>query len=155
MKTTIRFYATNACGARSVGFDVPAKSGGPNGPISVLVSHWDAERNKEVEAVAHELANVADIIAERDRLQALLKLAAAENVSLDKRVPPDEPKRLLGTGCVRFRDGELWLLSRREDGWASFGVRLESWDDLFRRYNCRVTANGTDEAGDWWEVASC
>lgn len=71
---------------------------------------------------------------------------------LGSKVPPNTPQRLFGPGTVRFRDGELWLLNRREGGWASWGVRLDSWDDLFRRYNVAVTVHGVDEHGTWWEV---
>lgn len=71
-------------------------------------------------------------------------------VALDK-IPPPQPVSLLGHGCVRFAStGELWLLNKREDGFASFGVRLNGWDDLFRRYNVRITEHGTDRCGEWW-----
>ncbi len=67
---------------------------------------------------------------------------------------PASPVRLLGPGVVRFRGRELWLMNREGDGWASFGVRVESWDDLFRRYDVRVTGHGRDEAGEFWRVES-
>jgi hypothetical protein len=76
-----------------------------------------------------------------------------ENLALRARVPPKTPARLLGPGCVRMRDG-LWLLNKRAGGWASWGVRLDGWDDLFRRYNVLVTGHGEDEHGMWWEVSN-
>lgn len=68
------------------------------------------------------------------------------------KMPSHPPARLLGRGCVRFRDGHLYLLNKREGGWAEFAVACVSWDDLFRRYNVAVVEHGSDEFGPWWEV---
>lgn len=66
-----------------------------------------------------------------------------------------EPARIMGEGCVRFSTtGELWILNRREGGFSSFGFRCESWDELFRRFDVRVTSSGTDEHGAYWTVVS-
>lgn len=65
---------------------------------------------------------------------------------------PAVPARIMSTGTVRFMNGELWLLNRRESGWSSFGIRVGSWDELFRRFNVAVTDHGTDEHGAWWSV---
>ena len=79
---------------------------------------------------------------------------AAENRDLRASMPPVRAARLLGPGVVRFRDREVWLLNRAETGWASFGVRCDGWDDLFRRYDVRVTKHGRDETGEFWIVES-
>lgn len=66
---------------------------------------------------------------------------------------PKTPARIMATGCVRFDGpGKLWLLSKRETGWSAFGIPCADWDELFRRFNVRVTAHGTDEHGPWWAV---
>lgn len=68
-------------------------------------------------------------------------------------VPPKAPLRIFGRGFVRFdADKSLWLLGKREAGWSAFGFRLDSWDDLFRRYDVRVVECGADEHGSWWAV---
>ena len=71
------------------------------------------------------------------------------------RVSEAAPARLLGVGCVRFRGPGLWLLNRQAEGWAAFGIRLDGWDELFRRFNVRVVDHGTDECGPWWAVDNC
>lgn len=76
----------------------------------------------------------------------------AEVQRLRAEVPPRKPVRLLGPGCVRFRDGELWLLNKRETGWGSFGLQLTGWDDLFRRFNAVVVGHGSDAFGEFWTV---
>lgn len=98
---------------------------------------WSALENERDHAVKS---------AHKDRE---LRLAA------EAKVAPAEPTKLLGVGCVRFDDkGRLYLLASREKGWSAFALWLDGWDDLFRRYNVRVTAHGTDECGAWWEVRS-
>lgn len=79
------------------------------------------------------------------------RLAEVISAGIEK-IPPMRPVRLLGVGCVRFLDGRPWLLNKREGGFASFGVPCESWDDLFRRYDVRVTDHGSDATGEWWSV---
>ena len=103
------------------------------------------EPHNENDAVAKQVAEQLSTALER--IAELRK----ENARLVSLVPPKSPARLLGPGCVRMRDG-LWLLNQREKGWTSWGVRLDGWDDLFRRYAVTVTAHGEDEHGLWWEV---
>lgn len=95
--------------------------------------------------LAEFLASASDVIA-------TLRLEVSE---LRAKAPPVRQVRLLGPGVVRMRGREIWLLNRAEGGWASFGVRVESWDDLFRRYDVRVTAHGRDETSEFWVVESC
>jgi hypothetical protein len=79
-----------------------------------------------------------------ERLEALTR-------KLEARVPPPSPERMLGPACIRFDDrGRLWVLNKRETGWASFGVIMDGWDDLFRRYAVRITEHSTDECGSYW-----
>lgn len=99
--------------------------------MRVLVSGDDT---KKIRALAEELA------ASRETLAAVDKGTA--------------DVRLLGVGCVRFQGSDLWLLNGRERGFAHFGFRLRSWDELFRRWNVRVTEHGADEHGAWWAVES-
>jgi hypothetical protein len=77
---------------------------------------------------------------------------AAENRELRASAPPANAVRLLGPGIVRFRGREVWLLNSAERGWASFGIRCDGWDDLFRRYDVRVTGHDQDETGPYWIV---
>lgn len=122
---------------------------GPNGGcgrsfeidgVTVLVrGHSDDERGSAV----------AEFLASAPRVVETLR---AEVQRLRVAVPPADPVRLLGPGCVRFRDGKLWLLNRAEDGWSSFGVQLKGWDDLFRRFNVAVVEHGRDAFGDFWIV---
>lgn len=65
------------------------------------------------------------------------------------------PIRLIGVGCVRFDEkGRIWCLSNREKGWSAFGYQFDSWDELFRRFDVRVTSHGVDDLGPWWGVES-
>ena len=50
------------------------------------------------------------------------------------------------------RDDGVWLLNRRDKGWGEFGFKLRDWDELFRRFNVRVTAAGSDDHGPYWSV---
>jgi hypothetical protein len=128
--------------------------------ISVLVLPYSAADDKKAMLLAQELASAVDAKrhqcdAEVERLLASARRAAeAAEERLRALVPPAGPPRLLGVGCVRFRGDELWLLSRRDRGWGEFGIPIGSWDDLFRRYNVRVTAHGVDAHGLWFEVRS-
>lgn len=98
------------------------------------------EAHEQLVADLHR--RLGDALREVDRVRAL--------------VPPKVPARIMATGCVRFDErGGLWLLSKRETGWAAFGVWVSDWDNLFRRYNVRVTDHGTDATGPWWAVENC
>lgn len=96
---------------------------------------WSALENERDHAVKS---------AHKDRE---LRLAA------EAKIAPPKPVRLLGVGTVRFDDkGRLYLMNKRESGWGSFALWIDGWDDLFRRYNVKVTGHGVDEAGAWWSV---
>lgn len=92
---------------------------------------------------------LAEILS--DVLPTLAELRAKVD-ALKAQVPPKAPARLMGPGCVRMRDGVVWLLGHRSKGWAAWGMRCDGWDDLFRRFNVIVTSHGTDEHGAWWQV---
>lgn len=123
----------------------------------ILVTSDDG-RDAEGAHLALELAAAAvgitarwdALVAERDA--AVRRSEAAERLAraAEQRVPPPAPQRLIGPACVRFRGAELWLLNKREGGWASWGVRCDGWDDLFRRYAVTITEHGTDEHGAYW-----
>lgn len=133
MTAKIHTYMPNAQGHRARSFTVD--------DVEVLVrGHDDDDRAK---AVAEFLASAPSVI---DGLRA-------EVQQLRVAVPPTDPVRIGEGGCVRMRDGELWLLNHAHTGWASFGVRLASWDDLFRRYNAIVVEHGCDAFGDYWKMA--
>lgn len=101
----------------------------------------------------HENDRAAAALAETlaDAIPSMLVMRAEIN-TLRAKMPPERPVQLLGPGCVRMRNGELWLLNRRDQGWASWGVRCAGWDDLFRRFNVVVTEHGDDEHGPYWTV---
>ncbi len=132
MATEIHTYMPTSNGGRRRAFDV-------DGVKIVVEPHDDDDRGK---AVAEFLASASSVV---ERLRE-------ENRDLRAELPPSKPARLLAPGVVRMRDGRVWLLGNRAKGWASFGFLLESWDDLFRRYNVVVTGSGRDEAGDFWTV---
>lgn len=126
-------------------YGVPGPSGGRRRSFvldGVEVTVGDHEDDEHGKLIAEFLAGANDQV---DRL-------AAENRELRASTPPANAARLLGPGVVRFRESELWLLNSAERGWASFGVRCDGWDDLFRRYDVRVTKSGSDETGDFWVV---
>lgn len=130
----IHAYMPTSNGGRNRSFEIDG--------VKVMVSaHEDDERGMAVAVfLANAPAVIEDLRAEVQRLRA--------------EVPPRDPVRLLGPGCVRFRDGKLWLLNKRETGWASFGLQLSGWDDLFRRFNVVVTDRGSDAFGDFWTVTA-
>ena len=102
-------------------------------------------------AAAGVVARWDTLVAERDAARRLAAERLDRALLAEGKVPPKEPARMLGPGCVRFdSQGKLWLLNKRETGWSSFGVVLDGWDDLFRRYAVRITAHGADEHGMWW-----
>ena len=132
MAAEIQAYMPAANGGRRRSFKVDG--------VEVFVEpNEDDERGR---AVAEFLARAPDVVA---RLRA-------ENRDLRAELPPKKPARLLAEGTVRMRDGRIWLLGNRSKGWGSFGFLLESWDDLFRRYDVIVTGYGEDEAGAYWTV---
>jgi len=119
-----------------------------------------SEEDQRVALVADTLRRHADALEAHEQLVADLHRRLGDALREVDRVralvPPKVLARIMSTGCVRFDErGGLWLLSRRETGWAAFGVWVSDWDNLFRRYNVRVTEHGTDETGPWWAVENC
>ena len=115
------------------------------GDITVNVIPAFAEQNEAAFSAACRLESAPGIIAAlRDELAQAVKRVQIQSA---------KPARLIGTGYIRFTEkGTMWLLSDRKNGWAAFGVICDSWDDLFRNYDVRVTGHGTDEFGLWWSV---
>lgn len=102
----------------------------------------DDERGR---AVAEFLGSAHDVI------EAL----RAEVAKLRAVVPPKAAARLLGPAVVRMRGGDVWILNRADGGWAEFGFRAGSWDDIFRRFDVRVVGHGRDSHGEFWSVEPC
>lgn len=142
--------------------------------ITVLVSHNqgeypDATTRRKVDVVCAGLidadARIAEIearcevrvaSAEREAKteRTLAQQAIAERDEARSKVPAVK-RRLFGEGTVRFDEyGKLWLMDKREQGWGSFGLHFDSWDELFRQFDVRVTRHGSDDAGPWWAVVS-
>lgn len=133
----VHAYMPLANGTRNYGIDGFDRA-------SVLVS---GERSAEVAA---EIAGAPVALAGARARVAELELALAAARAAQ---PPKRPIALLGEGCIRQdpRDPQvLWILNQASTGWASFGFRLEGWDDLFRRYDVIVGAPQVDEHGQWW-----
>ena len=127
-------FAPDGGGSRAVEFEV--------GDLRVMVKHWDRDNNERVWELAKELSTALP----------RLERASAELDELRTKIAKSRPAQLLGTGYVRFCGEELWILNRRERGFGEFGFQCADWDELFRRFNCRVTGHGTDEHGPWWSV---
>jgi hypothetical protein len=134
-------YCGDARGARSSGFNTDK--------LKILVTPNDQADNERAFEMACDFAGHAARVAE---LRRQLREANDKIAALRSSVPPKRPARLLAPGFVRFRGSELWLLGHRENGWSAFGFLLDDWDDLFRRYNVKVTSHGSDEHGAWWGV---
>lgn len=130
--------------------------------VTVLITPAGADDDETAAEIARQLAASAGGIERRyltlekriAQQTARAEAAEEEMVTLRALVPPKSPPRLTGPGCVRFNGTEMWLLNKRETGWSSWGVMVADWDDLFRRYNVRVTGHGTDEHGPWFEVSN-
>lgn len=137
-------------------------------PITAFAQKGDGRRNRSFEidgctvlvtpgnATDEEAAAVTERLADLDEQLLLARAAytganAALGVALSQ-IPPKRPARMLGPGCVRFLNGRLFLLNRRERGFGEFGVECDGWDDLFRRFDLKVTTHGEDKHGAWWEV---
>jgi hypothetical protein len=156
----LSLYMERAGGGRTIGFS-------PSDGVRVLVEPQSSEHNPDAVRFAMASYDTATTIAGYELRLAALK---RENKALEDSVrqarnerdlarsalPPPAPARLaFGPGYVRFTDnGEIWLLGSREKGWSAFGFRFASWDELFRRWDGRVTEHGTDEHGAWWKVES-
>lgn len=100
----------------------------------------------------HEASDIARAPIVIVGLLALVAELEVEVARLRVKLPPDKPVALLATGCVRQQDGALYLLHRPDRGFGEWGVRLEGWDDLFRRYDVIVGDPRTDEHGQYWPV---
>lgn len=121
----------------------------------VSIDHGDddalvAEAANQIADLSSKAAGLVETIA------ALRDALERQRLELERTralIPPKVPLRIFGRGFVRFdADKSLWLLGKRETGWSAFGFRLDSWDDLFRRYDVRVVECGADEHGSWWAV---
>lgn len=123
--------------------------------VMPVLGEDDPEAERFTTHLAYAAAGVAarhdELTGELEAARAALGDAAARLAIAERAIPPKQPQRLLGPGCVRFSPrSKLWLLGQREKGWASFGFELDGWDDLFRRYAVTITEHGVDEHGMWW-----
>ena len=152
----ITVFAKRADGTRMRAFDVDGCT------ITVTPRDDDEGEDERAAQLALELATVGTNISVRwvklfdERNEAVTRVAALqiENALIASKIPPPTPARMAGTACVRFDEqGRLWLLNRGDRGWAEFGIRLDGWDDLFRRYAVRVTSHGIDQHGTYWIIA--
>lgn len=111
----------------------------------------NGESDAAIAAITTELAGARQRCAE---LQAEVNRVIKLNTEMAEAIPPKRPAQLLGDGVVRFDPvtGQPWLLNTREKGWSAWGVVCADWDDLFRRFNVRVTGHGVDAHGAWWQV---
>jgi hypothetical protein len=134
----ITAFAQKADGRRNRGFEIDG--------CTVLVTPGNAS-DEEAAAVT---ARLADLDEQLKLAQALFTGTNAAFGEALAKIPPKRPARMLGDGCVRFLDGRLFLLNRRERGFGEFGVECDDWDDLFRRFNVKITEYGTDQHGAWW-----
>lgn len=144
----VRYYGAGADGLRA------ARVEWPNGcevQVRAITSQAD------IDAAADEIAAAAKQrmpwIAEAIRLRDEIARLRGELAAARAEIPPATPVRVGRGGCVRFAaDGRLWLLACPEKGWSAWGVPCAGWDDLFRRYNVRVTEHGTDSHGAFWRI---
>lgn len=115
-------------------------------------SRFNADADTDNEITWNTATELATMPARLSAALAEIEDLKSKIASLRDQIPPARHPRLMGEGCVRFDSRGIWLLGHREKGWASFGVRFDSWDDLFREFNCRVTSHGEDEHGAYWVV---
>lgn len=145
---TVHTYMRKQDGTRTRSVDWSDK-------VEVQVSScYGAADDADIAKAAEQIADFARVV-ERHEAEVLqfrgqeadLRKQLAE---AKRQIPPKTPARLLGTGYVRFADGKPVLLNRRERGFGEFGFTCESWDQLFREFDVRITAHGVDEHGPWW-----
>jgi len=147
-------------------FGVPSGGGGRMSQfdteegLRVSVQGSDAESTEPAFELACALARSAVALAAKDQTigekDATIADLRAQLAVAKTKIAPARGAQLFGTGYVRFTStGELWCLGKRETGWSAFGFRFNDWDELFRRFNVRVTGHGTDEHGEWWSVENC
>ncbi len=146
----VTVYGADHCGARAVSFTADG--------LRVLVSPGDESNNSRAVSLAKRLLDgeraIGDAHKRIDDLTASLHSAR-------RKIPPPHPVSIFRDGVVRFdSEGRLWLLDSRtldagtRHGWGSFGVAVDGWDDLFRRYAVHVVAHGVDATGAWWRVVN-
>lgn len=131
------------------------------GNVGVLITPMNEDHDDEARVLAENLFSATHgqvrhwLALERRARDASARAQTAEARTAElMALLRFSPTRMHGILTARFdRVGYLWLLNRREDGWASFGLCFASWDEVFRRFNCRVLDHGVDEAGCWWSVA--
>lgn len=125
--------------------------------LKVSVSSWDSGRNDDCMKLATDLSDRAKLRSRIDELEAMLAASQEETANARSRIPPKSPARLLGGGVVRVDDkGFPWVMNKEATGWSSFGVRCDGWEDLFRRFDIRITSHGSDGFSAFWrfEVAA-
>ncbi len=139
------------------------------GDFRVSVRHANDDKHPGATEYAAQLADhataitvanfrVAAFLNENTALRRTVEDLEGKVASLRAQVRElkgETPTTLMGPGTVRFtRAGDLWILNKRETGWASFGFRLDGWDELFRRFKVVVTEHGVDEHGAYWVVSN-
>lgn len=64
-----------------------------------------------------------------------------------------KPGRILSPTVARLADsGAWWLMSRREKGWASYGLPFDSIEALQRAYAVTLGERGRDDHSEYIEV---
>lgn len=70
-------------------------------------------------------------------------------ISTAKKVKPFGP-----TVVREDEQGRVWLMNRREGGWAEFGHPYKTWGALLAAWDVTVGARGRDGHGVYFEVTS-
>ena len=63
-------------------------------------------------------------------------------------------QRLLQPTVVRVRDGKVYLMNRRDRGWAERSIEFPNWGGLFTDWDLEILGYGMDEAGMFIHVSS-
>lgn len=65
------------------------------------------------------------------------------------------PRNVLYTPTVAREDeeGRVWLMGRREGGWAEFGYPYRTWGALLASWDVSVGARGRDENGTYFNIS--
>lgn len=148
--------------AKIIRYGVAAANGGHRRSFDVMgvtIYVEPHEDDAHAERIAEELAASGAVVARMLEAESHAHRLAAENDRLKMQLKaaqhPPPPARLLGRGCVRFdTDGQLWMMNRAETGWASFGLCIGSWDELFRRFDAVVVEAKQDATGWYWVIES-
>lgn len=101
----------------------------------------------DAEGLARWIAEAPALVGELSQRLHAAEMALAEARA---QIPPATRTRIMGEGCIRERDGWLWLLSNAEKGWSAFGFRFDGWDALFRAWDLEVGPPQQDALGQWW-----